>query len=78
MREFEESNSDSSDSKYSDEKPVKVGEEYDVTIESVGSRGDGICKIQNLVIFVAGASQGETLKIRIKDVRPRFAVGERA
>ena len=71
MREYEESG------QTSDEKPVKVGEEYEVTIESVGAKGDGVCKINNLVIFVKDVQAGETVKIKINDVRDRFAVGEK-
>jgi len=58
-------------------KPVKVGEEYDVEINEVGSRGDGIARVKNFVVFVNGAKQGEKLKIKITDVRDRFAIGEK-
>lgn len=58
-------------------KPVKVGEEYDVEISEVGSRGDGIARVNNFVVFVNGAKQGEKTKIRIKEVRNRFAIGEK-
>jgi len=58
-------------------KPVKVGEEYDVEISEVGSRGDGIARVNNFVVFVNGAKQGEKTKIKIKEVRERFAIGEK-
>lgn len=58
-------------------KPVKVGEEYDVEINEVGSKGDGIAKVKNFVVFVNGAKQGEKLKIKITDVRDRFATAEK-
>ena len=58
-------------------KPVKVGEEYDVEISEVGSRGDGIARVKNFVVFVNGAKQGEKAKIKITDVRNRFAMGEK-
>ncbi len=57
--------------------PVKVGEEYDVTISEVGSRGDGIARVQNFVVFVPDTKQGEAVKIRIKELRGRSAVGEK-
>ncbi len=60
------------------EKPVKEGQEYDITIESVGSRGDGVGKVNNFVVFVPGARQGDKMKIRISRVFNRFAVGERS
>jgi predicted RNA-binding protein with TRAM domain len=65
--------------RFSDEpKPVKVGEEYDVEITETGSRGDGIARVNNFVVFVNGAKQGEKTKIKITDVRNRFAIGEKA
>ena len=59
-------------------KPVKVGEEYDVEISETGSRDDGIARVKNFVVFVNGAKQGEKTKIKITDVRDRFAIGEKA
>jgi predicted RNA-binding protein with TRAM domain len=58
-------------------KPVKVGEEYDVEINEVGSRGDGIARIKNFVVFIGGAKQGEKTRIKITEVRNRFAIGEK-
>jgi predicted RNA-binding protein with TRAM domain len=58
-------------------KPVKVGEEYDVEISEVGNRGDGIARIKNFVVFVNGVKQGEKTHIKIKEVRNRFAIGEK-
>ncbi|MEM3369625.1 MAG: TRAM domain-containing protein [Candidatus Micrarchaeia archaeon] len=58
-------------------KPVKEGDEIDLTIEAVGEKGDGIGKIQGFVIFVPGTSAGETCKVRITQVRGKSAVGEK-
>jgi len=58
-------------------KPVKLGEEYDVEISEVGSKGDGIARVKNFVVFVSGVKQGEKCKIKIKEVRNRFAIGEK-
>ncbi|MDE1825047.1 MAG: TRAM domain-containing protein [Candidatus Micrarchaeota archaeon] len=57
-------------------KPVKVGDVVDVTIEAVASKGDGIAKKDGFVIFVAGAKQGDTVQVKITDVKARFAIGE--
>ncbi len=57
-------------------KPVKVGDEIDVTIEAQASKGDGIAKKDGFVIFVKDAKQGQSVKVRITDVRARFALGE--
>jgi len=58
-------------------KPVKVGDELDVTIEAVAAKGDGIAKKDGFVIFVPGVTQGETCKIRVTQVRSSSAVGEK-
>jgi len=58
-------------------KPVKEGDEVDITIEAVGSKGDGIGKIEGFVVFVPGVQAGETIKVRIKEVRGRSAIGEK-
>lgn len=65
------------DDRFNMPKPVNVGEEYDVEISEVGSRGDGIARVKNFVVFVAGAKQGEKVKIKIKEVMSRFAIGEK-
>jgi len=58
-------------------KPIKEGEEYDIEINEVGSKGDGIARIKNFVVFVAGAKQGEKCRVKIKEVRNRFAFAEK-
>lgn len=58
------------------DKPVKEGQEYDVTVEAVGAKGDGICKVNNFVVFVRGGQQGEKLRVRVTKVFNRFAVAE--
>ena len=48
----------------------------DVTIDSVGRRGDGIARINNFVIFIPGTNAGDKVKIKIITVRDTFATGE--
>lgn len=62
---------------FDEPKPIKVGEEYDVEIKETGSKGDGIARIKNFVVFVNGAKLGEKAHIKITDVRNRFAIGEK-
>ncbi|MGD0510332.1 MAG: TRAM domain-containing protein [Candidatus Micrarchaeaceae archaeon] len=57
-------------------KPVKVGDEVEVKIEAVASKGDGIAKKDGFVIFIKGAKEGDTIKVKITDVKARFAIGE--
>ncbi len=56
--------------------PVAVGEEYDVEITEVGSRGDGIARVKNFVVFVPNVNKGDKVRIKIKELRGRSAVGE--
>jgi predicted RNA-binding protein with TRAM domain len=58
------------------EKPVKVGEEIDVTVTELSRRGDGVARIQGFVIFIPNTKQGMQAKIRIKEIRPNFATAE--
>jgi predicted RNA-binding protein with TRAM domain len=60
------------------EAPVKSGEEYDVEITDIAAKGDGICKIQGFIIFVPGTSKGERCRIRINEVRNRFAIAQKS
>ncbi len=59
------------------EKPVKVGEEYDVKITDIGAKGDGITKVNNFIIFVPNTQKNEECKIRIKEVANKFAIAEK-
>ena len=57
--------------------PVKVGEEFEVKIESMSKRGDaGVAKVEGLVIFVAGTNVGDSAKIRITKVGRGYATAE--
>ncbi len=57
---------------------IEEGKEYDVRIDAVGSKGDGIAKVDKFTIFVPGAAKGETLKIRIKRISGTLAFAEKA
>jgi predicted RNA-binding protein with TRAM domain len=58
-------------------KPVKEGDILEVTIESVGGKGDGMAKKDGFVIFVPNAQKGEVLKVRITSLKRTFGIGER-
>jgi predicted RNA-binding protein with TRAM domain len=58
-------------------RPVEIGKEYTVDVTDNGRAGDGIAKIQGLVIFVKGAKAGDkNKKIKINSVGSRFATAE--
>ena len=54
-------------------KPVEIGKEYDVEINELSRRGDGLAKVQGFVIFVKGSKVGEKARIKVETVGPRFA-----
>lgn len=56
--------------------PVEEGKVYDVKIEDMGREGDGLARIENFVVFVAGTKVGDQVKVRITKVLRRMAIGE--
>jgi predicted RNA-binding protein with TRAM domain len=59
------------------ETPVNIGQEIDVVIDDIGSRGDGITRIGSFLVFVPGTKVGERLKIKIVSIGRKFAVAEK-
>jgi predicted RNA-binding protein with TRAM domain len=57
-------------------KPVEIGKEYDVEIEETSRRGEGITRIEGLVVFVPNTKPGDKLKIKITNIGRRFAEAE--
>jgi predicted RNA-binding protein with TRAM domain len=57
--------------------PVKENQEVEVVIDDIGSRGDGIAKIEGYLIFVPRCKIGERVKVKIRSVGEKFAVAER-
>jgi predicted RNA-binding protein with TRAM domain len=56
--------------------PVKQGEELDVTIETVGEKGDGIAKKNGFVLFVPNVKEGDKVKIRVNKVLKKVGFAE--
>lgn len=57
-------------------KPVEVGKEYDVDIQETSRRGEGIARIQGLVIFVPNTKSGDHIRIKVTTISRRFAEAE--
>jgi predicted RNA-binding protein with TRAM domain len=57
--------------------PVKENQELEVVIDDIGSRGDGISRIQGFLIFIPHSKIGERVKVKILSVSEKFAVAER-
>jgi predicted RNA-binding protein with TRAM domain len=56
--------------------PVEVGEELEVDIVEYSPKGEGIARVQGLVIHVANAKLGEHVKIKIKQIGGTTAEGK--
>jgi predicted RNA-binding protein with TRAM domain len=58
-------------------RPVETGKEYTVDITDNGREGDGIARIEGLIIFVKDAKAGyKSVKIKINSVKDNFATAE--
>jgi predicted RNA-binding protein with TRAM domain len=55
---------------------VKLGEEYEVDITETSQRGDGIARIEGLVVFVPNTKTGDHVRIRISRISRKFAEAE--
>ena len=57
-------------------KPVNEGEEYDIEIEGIGTKGDGIGRINGFVVITPDAKVGDKVKVKITAVRGKVAFAE--
>lgn len=56
--------------------PVKEGQKLDLDIMAVGTKGDGIAKVEGFVIMVPGAEMGHRYKCRITRVLRKCGFAE--
>ena len=56
--------------------PVEVGKIYNVEIVEVSRRGEGVARIQGLVVFVPDTKPGDHVRIRVTHVGRRYANAE--
>jgi 23S rRNA (uridine2552-2'-O)-methyltransferase len=56
--------------------PVAAGDRLEVDVVDVGDEGDGIATVDGYTLFVPGADAGETVEVRVTDVKPRFGFAE--
>ena len=57
---------------------IEEGGTYELRIDAVGSKGDGIAKIDKYTVFVPGASKGDVVKVKIKKISGNLAFSEKA
>jgi len=53
--------------------PVELGEELDVEITELSSKGEGIARNQGFVIYVTEAKPGDRVKVRITRITEKAA-----
>jgi len=58
------------------ESKISVGDTFDVSIETVGKKGDGLAKVDGFVIFIPGVNEGDKVKVKINKVLTNVAFGE--
>jgi translation initiation factor 2 subunit 2 len=51
--------------KAEEDNSLKEGSVLEVRVEDVGSRGDGVARLDRYIIYIPGAQKGTTVKIRI-------------
>ena len=56
--------------------PVELGEELEVDIRELSQKGEGIVRIQGLVVYVPNSKSGDHVKIRITRVSGKNANAE--
>jgi len=57
-------------------KPVSIGDEVTVKVESLSRKGEGVARIKGYVIFIPNTKPGDEVKIKITSVKPAFATAE--
>ncbi|MDH4123656.1 MAG: translation initiation factor IF-2 subunit beta [Thermoplasmata archaeon] len=56
-------------------KGLKEGEVYELQIEDIGKRGDGIARNGDYIIYVPGTTKGVQVKVKIVKISGRTAFG---
>lgn len=57
--------------------PVKRGQVIRLYIKDVSKRGDGVGAYDNFAVFVPEAKEGETVMVKIVEVKKNCAVGKK-
>ncbi|MFC6766715.1 23S rRNA (uridine(2552)-2'-O)-methyltransferase [Natrinema soli] len=56
---------------------VRPGDELEVEIDAVGNEGDGMASVDGYRLFVPDTEEGETVTVRVEDVKPNFGFAQR-
>lgn len=55
------------------EKALEEGKVYEVIIQDIGRKGDGVAKVGGYTIFIAGTAKGATVKAEIEKIAGKIA-----
>lgn len=72
----EETTEEDSGSEQDFDKPVSEGDIVEVEIDDLGSKGDGIARVEGFVVFVPGAEVDQTYDVEVTSVGNKFAFAE--
>lgn len=56
--------------------PVELGEELEVDVSELSPKGEGIAKVQGLVVYVSKTKVGDHVKIKITRITGKTANAE--
>tara|TARA_Y100000310_G_C20649632_1_gene798629 strand:- start:742 stop:1071 length:330 start_codon:yes stop_codon:yes gene_type:complete len=56
--------------------PVEEGKEYEVSIQAIGGKGDGIARVQGFVVFVPNVAKGDYVRIKVTKVLEKASFGQ--
>ena len=56
--------------------PVEKGKQYNIKINSLGSSGEGVGRIEGFTVFVVGGLPEEELTVKITEVKKSYATGK--
>ncbi|NLK98641.1 MAG: 23S rRNA (uracil(1939)-C(5))-methyltransferase RlmD [Epulopiscium sp.] len=59
-----------------DELPISKNMHFEMTIEDIGSKGEGIGKINDFTVFVEGGLPGDKIEVRIVKVKKTYGYGK--
>jgi len=55
---------------------IKVGEKYTMEIMDITHSGEGVGRLDNMIVFVEGGLPGDVLEVEIKNVKKTYAQGK--
>jgi translation initiation factor 2 subunit 2 len=55
---------------------IEEGETYELKVESVGNKGDGIAKVDKFLIFIPSTVKGELVRAKVKKISGTLAFAE--